>query len=150
LTGTDFRIRPTNDMGGFDVGFLILSVFCAGGIFAYGREALRFRRLLASGVVTRATVVRKARDDSGSESVVHYLVAYEFFDAQRDVVVHEKDLNSRAFFDSVAAGDQIEIVYDARHPGDSYPRSQVAKDLRLSLWICGGLAVAWLVLGMIV
>jgi hypothetical protein len=47
-----------------NIGFIILSVFCAGGLFAYGREARRLGRLLASGTVAEAAVLKKEKIDS--------------------------------------------------------------------------------------
>jgi hypothetical protein len=74
-------------------GLIILSLFCAGGLYAYVREALRLRRLMASGTVALATVLKKEKIDRGSESVVHFIVTYEFVDDQGRTIVHGQDLN---------------------------------------------------------
>jgi|GEM_PF-1839406 len=130
------------------IGLIILSVFCAGGLFAYVREALRLGRLISSGTVAKATVVGKEKIDTGSESVTHFLVKYEFPDYRGESTVHEQDLNDGRFFQRVSVGDRIDIIYqrDSAH-GNSYPLSQVRADLKIARLICAGLVVFWAVMG---
>ncbi len=64
-------------------------------------------------------------DNSGSESVVHYSVKYEFVDAKGHRVVHDQDLNSKRFFDTLRCGDTIEVLYELVPGGNSYPVNQV-------------------------
>lgn len=137
-------------MSSSSIGLIILSAFCAGGLFAYVREALRLRRLLSSGSIARATVVKKEKVDSGSESVVHYLVTYEFTDERGKTLTHEQDLNSLKFFDSIAVGDEIEILYQRDGGGISYPAGQIRADLRITRWIGAGIVIFWTVMGAII
>jgi hypothetical protein len=126
-----------------DLDVAIVSLFCAGGLFAYVREALRLNRLLSTGKVAQATIVNKEMDDSGSESIVHYLVTYEFVDEQGKKLVHEKDLNNKAFFTALAIGEKIEILYGSGRPGNSYPVGQIKSDFRLSCFISGAIILFW-------
>lgn len=126
-----------------DVGVIIVSVFCAGGLFAYLREALRLRRLLSSGRTALATIVDTRADDSGSESIVHYLVTYEFVDEEGRTVVHEQDLNSRAFFDSLRKGDTLDVLYETGPTGNSYPATQIRSDQKLSWAVAVAILVFW-------
>ena len=125
----------------FDVA--ILSLFCAGGLFAYVREALRLRRLLSSGRTAVARIVRTKVDDSGSESVMHYLVKYEFMDGDGHRKVHESDLNGKRFFDTLKQGDTINVLYEPAPNGSSYPVSQVRLDMRINSLIAVGILIFW-------
>jgi len=104
---------------------------------------LRLNRLLSSGKVAHATIVNKEMDDSGSESIVHYLVTYEFVDEQGKKFVHEKDLNNNAFFTALSVGKKIEILYGSDRSGNSYPVGQIKSDIRLSCFISGVLIIFW-------
>ena len=129
-----------------DLDIAILSIFCAGGLFAYVREALRLRRLISSGNTAVAKIVRTKADDSGSESVTHYLVKYEFMDAQGHVKIHEQDLNSKHFFDTLNRGDTIDVLYESVPNGNSYPVSQVNSDMKISILISAAIVVFWTVM----
>jgi hypothetical protein len=130
----------------FELGVVILSLFCAGGLVAYVREALRLRRLLTSGRRAVARVLDTREDSSGSESVTHYLVRYEFEDAEGHARVHEQDLNSKSFFDTVKRGDELDVLYESRPEGNSYPVSQVRSDLAMSCLISAAIVVFWAVM----
>lgn len=132
-----------------NIGILILSIFCLGGIVAYGRQALRLRRLIAAGVVTTATVRDKQKDDAGSESVVHYLITYEFSDGAGNAIIHEQDMNSLRFFDGIAVGDEIRILYQPGDSANSYPLDETERDLRIAKWMVAGLVLLWAVMGMV-
>jgi hypothetical protein len=126
------------------LGLIILSLFCAGGIFAYVREARRLSGLMAAGTLTEARIINKKKIDTGSESVVHYLVSYEFSDKTGNNVVHEEDLNSPIFFNTLTEGDVIPILYiDAPRPA-SYPLSQVRRDRAIALGITLALVFFWI------
>jgi hypothetical protein len=131
------------------IGFMIVSLFCAGGLYAYVREALRLQRLISSGILAQATILKKEKTDSGSESVVHYLLTYEFTDEQRKTVVHEQELNSRRFFSELSVGDRIEVLYQKGPTGTSYPASQIRADRKTAQWICTGILLLWGVMGVI-
>jgi len=126
-----------------DLDVAIVSLFCAGGLFAYVREALRLHRLQSTGKVAPAKILNKEMDDSGSESIVHYLVTYEFVDEQGNTLVHENDLNSRKFFSNLAIGETIKILYGSDLAGNSYPVSQIKSDQRLSCYISGAILIFW-------
>lgn len=132
-----------------NIGFIILSLFCAGGLYAYVREVRRLQRLLSSGTIAQAVVLKKEKIDGGSESVVHYLVTYEFVDDLGKTVVHEQDLNSGKFFNSLSTGDKIEVLYQRGAIGNSYPLSQIRADLKIAQWISVGLVLFWVVMGLI-
>jgi len=125
-----------------NLNVIILSLFCVGGLFAYGREILRLQRLMSAGKVAPARIV-KLEEDAGSESVVHYLVTYEFVDEQGNTLIHEQDLNSKKFFSSLAIGDTIEILYNADRTGNSYPLSQIQSDQRVNYYIVVAIFVFW-------
>lgn len=131
-----------------DIGFIVLSVFCAGGLFAYVREALRLGDLVANGTVKRATILSKNKVE-GSETVVHYLVTYKFTDEHGKTEVHEQDLNSMRYFDNLKEGDEVEVLYREGGAGDSYPLSQVSSDLKVSFWICIVIILVWIVMGVV-
>ena len=131
-----------------DIGFIILSLFCAGGLVAYVRETLRLRRLITRGRITRAVIMNKEKIE-GSESVVHYLVTYRFNDAEGKTETHEQDLNSLKFFDSLSEGEELEILYQAGGAGSSYPLSQIKGDQKVSSAISAGILLLWLVMGII-
>jgi hypothetical protein len=135
-------------MNHLNIGLIMLSLFCAGGLYAYGREALRLQRLMSSGTVTQATV-RKKEKISGSESVVHFLVTYEFIDDQGKTIVHEQDLNSSKFFSNLSVGDKLEILYQRGATGNSYPLSQIRTDRKIAQWIGVGILLLWGVMGVI-
>jgi hypothetical protein len=124
----------------------ILSLFCAGGLFAYIREALRLHRLLSSGKIAVARIL-DARMDASGESVVHYLVKYEFVDEEGQPVVHEQDLNSRQFFDTLKPGGMIEVLYDGVGADSSYPTGQIRWDRRLSGFIAAAIFAFWVLMG---
>jgi len=130
------------------IGLIILSLFCAGGLYAYVREAFRLRRLMASGAVVEATVLKKEKIDSGSESVVHFLVTYEFVDDQGRTMVHEQDLNSRNFFNNLSVGDKTEVLKQTGPTGSSYPLNQVRADKKIAQWISAGILLLWGVMGL--
>jgi hypothetical protein len=136
-------------MNHLNISLIILSLFCAGGLYAYGRKALRLQRLMSSGTVALATVLQKEKIDSGSDSVVHFLVTYEFVDEQGKTVVHERDLNSRKFFNNLSVGDKIEILYQKGPTGNSYPLSQIRADRKIAQWIGVGILLLWGVMGVI-
>ena len=126
-----------------DLDVIIVSLFCIGGLFAYLREAWRLRRLLARGRIATARIVAKQRDDSGSESVVHYLLTYEFLDGDGNTRTHTSDLNSRKFFSTIDIGDTVEILYDTGRDGNSYPVTQIQSDLRLSCYVSVAILLFW-------
>ena len=128
------------------IGLLILSLFCAGGLYAYLREALRLHRLLSSGVVAEALIIDTEAVDAGSESVAHHLVRYAFTDERGERVVHESDLNSWRFFRTLSPGDSIAVVYGER---TSHPLGQVRADRRIALWISAGIVVFWLSMSLV-
>jgi hypothetical protein len=128
---------------GLDLDVAILSVFCAGGLFAYVREALRLRRLISSGEAAVARIVSTGSDNAGSESITHYIVKYEFIDADGYTRVHENDLNSKRFFDALKQGDTIDVLYEPAPSGNSYPVSQVNLDMKISGLIAVGIFVFW-------
>jgi hypothetical protein len=128
---------------GLDLDVAILSLFCAGGLFAYVREVLRLRRLIASGRTAVARIINTKADDSGSESVTHYLVKYEFMGADGHPKVHENDLNSKRFFDTLKQGDTIDVLYEPVPNGNSYPASQVKSDMKISSRIAVGILIFW-------
>lgn len=122
---------------------LIVSVFCAGGLFAYVREALRLDGLLRNGRIVTAKIVSTKMDDSGSESIRHYLVTYEFVDEEGNAETHEQDLNDEAFFRRLNIGDTIDILTGADQSGNSYPVGVVRSDRRLSWYIAAAILVFW-------
>lgn len=126
-----------------NLNIVILSLFCAGGLFAYVREVLRLHRLMSAGKVALAKIMKLKMDDSGSESVVHYLVTYEFVDEQGNTLIHEQDLNSKKFFSNLATGDTIEVLYNADRTGNSYPLSQIQSDRRVSCYIAVVTLLFW-------
>ena len=128
-----------------DPSIVILSLFCVGGLVAYVREILRLRRLMSSGKTAAATVV-DVEEIPGSESVVHYLVKYEFLDAEGRPTVHEQDLNSKRFFDTLKRGDTISVLYEPRPNGNSYPVSQINSDIKLSGLIAAAIIIFWAVM----
>ena len=125
-----------------NLNVVILSLFCAGGLFAYVREFLRLHRLMSAGKVALATIVQM-KEDSGDESVVHYLVTYEFVDERGNTLIHEQDLNSKKFFSSLVIGDTIEVLYNADQTGNSYPVSQIQSDRRVSCYITTAILLFW-------
>lgn len=129
------------------VGLAFLSVFCAGGLAHYVPEALRLRRLLDAGVVRCATVTAKQQIDSGSETVTHYLLTYEFTDEHGNRVVREDDLNDRHFFAGLSVGSQVEILHEPGPGGNAYPRDRIRADARIATWISAGLVAFWVGLG---
>jgi len=129
-----------------DLDIAIVSVFCGGGLFAYVREALRLRRLISAGKTAVARIIDTKEDDSGSESVVHYLVKYEFVDEEGHQIVHDKDLISKRFFDTLKRGDTIRVLYEAPPDGNSYPVSQVRSDMRISGLIAAVIFIFWVVM----
>ena len=124
---------------------VILSLFCAGGLFAYVREILRLRRLISSGKTAAATIM-DVEEVPGSESVVHYLVKYEFMDADGRLKVHEQDLNNKRFFDTLKRGDTISILYEVAPSGNSYPVSQINSDIKLNGLIAAAIIIFWTVM----
>lgn len=133
-------------MNGSIVGLIVLSLFCLGGLFAYGREALRLNRLLASGRATNARVTAKKKVETGSESVVNYLVTYTFTDSRGHSILHEEDLNDSTFFDGVNEGDVIPILFVEAPRPTSYPLSQVRRDRTISLGVAAAIAILWIVM----
>ena len=129
-----------------DVGIVILSAFCAGGLFAYLREVFRLRQLVSSGKIAVAKIVSLEEDSSGSESVTHYMVKYEFMDADGQPRVHEQDLNSKRFFNTLKRGDAIEVLYEPVSKGNSYPVSQINSDIKASSVIAAAILVFWVVM----
>lgn len=125
------------------LGLIILSLFCAGGLFAYVKEVLRLRRLISSGKIAVARIVDTKEDSAGSETVTNYLVKYEFMDAEGHLKVHEQDLNGKRFFDTLQRGDTIKILYEPVPNGNSYPVSQVNSDMRISSLIAAAVAIFW-------
>ena len=113
---------------------------------SFAREALRLYRLQSAGKVAPAKILNKEMDDSGSESIVHYLVTYEFVDEQGSTLVHEHDLNSRKFFNNLVIGETIKILYGSDRVGNSYPVSQIKSDQRLSCYIAGAILIFWAVM----
>lgn len=129
-----------------DLDVAILSLFCAGGLFAYLREVLRLRRLISSGKMAIARIIETKEDSSGSESVTHHLVKYEFVDAEGDSNVHEQDLNSKRFFATLKRGDTIDVLYEPGPNGNSYPFNQVNLDLKISSLIAAAILIFWAVM----
>ena len=64
--------------------------------------------------MTRATVLRRTRDDSSSESVVHYLAAYEFVDARRLVPKPRAHLTRYHGVFAPASPDRARVVPKTR------------------------------------
>jgi hypothetical protein len=122
---------------------LIVGVFCAGGVFAYAKEALRLHRLMSGGTIAFARILKLEMDSSGSESVTHYLVTYEFVDEEGKTQLHEQDLNNKAFFNSLAVGEKIEVLYGAGRLGTSYPVKQIRSDWKLSMYITFAILAFW-------
>ena len=104
------------------------------------------RRLIASGVAAIARVVDLKEDSAGSESVTHYLVKYQFMDADGRARVHEQDLNSKRFFDTLKHGDRIDVLYESGPKGNSYPVSQVYSDIKVNALIATAILVFWAVM----
>jgi hypothetical protein len=129
-----------------DLGIVILSLFCVGGLFAYVREILRLRRLISSGKTAVATIVDIAEDSSGSESVTHYLVKYEFMDEDWHPTVHEQDLNSKCFFDTLKRGDTLNVLYEPDSNGNRYPVSQLSSEIKISGFIASAIISFWVVM----
>jgi hypothetical protein len=132
----------------FNLDLAILSVFCAGGVFAYFRELLRLRRLKLTGKVIAAKIVDLKADDAGSESIVHYRVSYEFVDESGKKVVHERDLSSSRTFRGLEVGQSIEILYRPDGAGVSFPVNQVDSEQRIDRLVLIGLLVFWTLLGL--
>ena len=128
-----------------DLSIVILSLFCVGGLVAYVREILRLRRLMSSGKTAAATIV-DVEEIPGSESVVHYLVKYEFMNAEGRPTVHEQDLNGKRFFDTLKRGDTISVLYEPGPNGNSYPFSQINSDIKLSGLIAAAIIIFWAVM----
>ena len=128
-----------------DLSIVILSLFCVGGLVAYVREILRLRRLMSSGKTAAATIV-DVEEIPGSESVVHYLVKYEFMNAEGRPTVHEQDLNGKRFFDTLKRGDTISVLYEPGPNGNSYPVSQINSDIKLSGLIAAAIIIFWAVM----
>lgn len=124
------------------VNITIMSVFCAGGLFAYVREAMRLDRLMSAGKIASARIVSLEKDDSGSESVVHYLVRYVFVDDAGRTLTHEQDLNSGKYFSNLAIGNTIDVLYGA-DSGNSYPVRQIQRDWRMSWYIALAILAFW-------
>lgn len=122
------------------IALAFVSVFCAGGIFAYARELLRLQRLLSNGQVRRATITHLEKIDGGSESVIHFLVGYEYLDDAGRPARDEQDVNSSVYFDSLCVGQTIEVL---RTANTSYPASQVARDRRIAIAILAALLPFW-------
>lgn len=129
-----------------DLGIVILSLFCGGGLFAYVREIVRLRRLISSGKIAVATIVDLEEDSSGSASITHYLVKYEFMDADGRPNVHEQDLNSKRFFDTLKRGGTIDVLYEPDPKGNSYPVSQINSDIKVSGFIVAAIIIFWAVM----
>lgn len=142
----DLPIPRAQPVMHFGLDVAILSLFCAGGLFAYIREALRLNRLLSSGKVAVARIL-DARMDASGESVVHYLVKYEFVDEEGLPVVHEQVVNSRQFFDTLQPGGTIEVLYDGVGADNSYPTDQIRSDRKLSGLIAAAIFVFWVLMG---
>jgi hypothetical protein len=122
---------------------LIVSVFCAGGLYAYLREALRLDGLLRNGRIVSARILKTETDDSGSESIKHYLVTYEFVNEAGGIETHKQDLNDETLFRRLNVGDSLEILTGADGSGNSYPVSAIRSDRRLSWYIAGAIVVFW-------
>lgn len=129
------------------IGLILLSLFCMGGLYAYVQEVRRLKRLVSSGEVKIAKVLNKQKIESGSESVTHYLVRYEYTDGEGKIASDEQDLNNKKYFDSLSTGDTIEILYAEGARGTSYPLTQVHADLKISQLICVLLIFIWVVTG---
>lgn len=93
--------------------------------------------------MAHATVLKKERIDSGSESVVHFLVTYEFVDDRGNAVVHEQDVNSWRFFGTLSVGDKIEVMYRNGRTGNSYPLGRIHAEKRIAQWIAAGILLFW-------
>lgn len=134
-------------MSGDYVGLAMLSLFCAGGLFYYVPEALRLRRLLAAGVTRQATVRKKQRVESGSETVVHYLLTYEFTDERGATVVREDDLNDARFFEGLEVGARVGILLEPGREGNAYPADRVRTDARIAALTSAALLALWAGMG---
>ena len=132
------------------IGLGILSLFCIGGLYAYVREARRLQELLHGGATAMATVLKKKKLDSGSETVTHFLVTYRFVDEDGNSFVDEEDLNSREFFNNLAVGDRIEIVYHKGNQSNSYPVSQIRRDQRIAKWISLAIVFFWVTVALVI
>lgn len=131
-----------------NIGLMILSLFCSGGLYAYVREVRRLQRLISSGKVVSATVVKKDKIDAGSETVSHLLVSYTFAGARGKTMVHEQDLNSEKFFNKLNVGDRIGVIYYGNGE-TSCPQGQIHADLKIAQIICVAITVFWVVTGAI-
>lgn len=131
------------------IPLIMLSVFCAGVLFYYGRQTIRLQRLLHSGTTAQATVTDKERLEGG-ESVVHYLVTYEFPNFRGEIVTHQEDLNRSEFFDSIEIGDTIDILYERQHPDNSYPLNEIRTDHQVARAVTVGIIVLWVVMVLII
>jgi hypothetical protein len=137
------------DTNSLNVGLILVSLCCAGGLYAYVRDARRLQRLISTGAAARATVLKKEKIAGRSESVVLCLVTYEFSDERGNTVVHEQGLNRSPFFDTLAVGDQVEVVYERGGTGNSYPLSQVRADRNIAGMISEGIVLLWGAMGAI-
>lgn len=132
-----------------NVGLIVLSLICAGGLYVFVREAWRLQRLIESGTVAQATVLKTEKVAVGSGSVVSRLVWYEFLDEHGQRVTHRQDLNNAKFFGALSAGDPLEVVYERSSTGNSYPLSQVRAARNVAAGFCAGILALWGGLGAI-
>lgn len=67
-------------------------------------------------------------------------------DAEGRPIVHEQDLNSKRFFDTLKRGDTINVLYEPGPNGNSYPISQINSDIKLSRLIVAAIIIFWAVM----
>jgi hypothetical protein len=73
-------------------------------------------------------------------------VKYEFTDSDGHRSVHEQDLNSKRFFDTLKRGDTIDVLYDPVSNSNSYPLRQINSDIKISGFIAAAITIFWAVM----
>ena len=126
-----------------NIGLILLSLACAGGLYVYAREARRLQRLIEAGAVAQATVLKTESVAVGSGSVVKRLVTCEFVDERGQRTVHVQDVSSPKFFGTLKAGDRLEVVYERGATGNSHLLGRLRTDWNTARWICAGILALW-------
>jgi hypothetical protein len=60
--------------------------------------------------------------------------------------VHEQDLNSKRFFDTLKRGDTLNVLYEPDSNGNSYPVSQISSEIKISGFIASAIISFWVVM----
>jgi hypothetical protein len=68
-------------------------------------------------------------------------------DGQGNTITREEDVNSLRFFEGLAEGDTLPVLYQRARPSDSYPLERIRADLKISRWICYALVLFWAAMG---